>query len=121
MPRVKRGTQVRKRHATLLRLTKGYRHGRKNLFRQAKQAMLKAGQHAFRDRRTKKRVFRRLWIVRLNAAVRAHGLTYQDFITRATALNLGLNRKVLSELAQQSPEQFTAVVDRVKQGGSPTA
>jgi large subunit ribosomal protein L20 len=114
MPRVKRGTHVRRRHAALLALTKGYRHGRKNLYRQAKQAMLKAGQHAFRDRRTKKRVFRRLWIVRLNAAVRAHGLTYRDFTAKATAMNLGLNRKVLSELAVQSPEQFAAVVERVR-------
>ncbi len=107
---------VRKRHKTLLKLTKGYRHGRKNLYRQAKQAMLKAGQNAFRDRRSKKRTFRRLWIVRLNAAVRAHGLTYRDFIAKATVMNLGLNRKVLSELAVKSPDQFQVVVEKVKQG-----
>ncbi len=114
MPRVKRGTMVRKRHKALLALTRGYKHGRKNLYRQAKQAMLKAGEHARRDRRVKKRTFRRLWIVRLNAAVRAHGLTYRDFVAKATAMNLGLNRKVLSELAQQSPDQFTEVVEKVK-------
>ena len=116
MPRVKRGTMVRKRHKALLKLTKGYKHGRKNLFRQAKQAMLKAGEHARRDRRTKKRSFRRLWIVRLNAAVRAHGLTYGTFIAKATTMNLGLNRKVLSQLAQQNPGQFAEVVEKVKQG-----
>ena len=116
MPRVKRGTMVRKRHKALLEKTVGYRHGRKNLVRQAHQAMLKAGQHAFRDRRAKKRTFRRLWIVRLNAAVRAHGLTYRDFIFKATKLELGLNRKVLSELAQESPEAFAQVVEKVKNG-----
>jgi len=105
---------VRKRHKALLATTKGYRHGRKNLFRQAHQAMLKAGQHAFRDRRSKKRTFRRLWIVRLNAALRANGIGYRDFIFKANKMELGLNRKVLSELAQQSPEQFTAIVDKVK-------
>ena len=105
---------VRKRHKALLKLTKGYKHGRKNLFRQAKQAMLKAGENAFRDRRAKKRTFRRLWIVRLNAAVRAHGMTYHEFVAKANTMELGLNRKALSELAQVSPEQFTKIVDKVK-------
>lgn len=76
--------------------------------------MLKAGQNAFRDRRSKKRVFRRLWIVRLNAALRANGMIYRDFIAKSTAMNLGLNRKVLSELAQQSPERFAEIVEKVK-------
>ena len=114
MPRVKRGMMVRKRHKALLKLTKGYKHGRKNLYRQAKQAMLKAGENARRDRRNKKRSFRRLWIVRLNAAVRAHGMTYGNFIAKATIMNLGLNRKVLSELAVKNPDQFTEVVEKVK-------
>jgi len=107
---------VRKRHKALLALTKGYKHGRKNLYRQAKQAMLKAGQHAFRDRRAKKRNMRRLFIARLNAAVRLHGLSYSVFIDKAAKMNLGLNRKVLSELAQQNPTAFTEVVEKVKQG-----
>ena len=114
MPRVKRGTMVRKRHKALLATTKGYRHGRKNLVKQAHQAMLKAGQNAFRDRRTKKRTMRRLWIVRLNAAVRAHGMTYRDFIAKSNKMELGMNRKVLSELAQSSPDQFAKIMEKVK-------
>jgi large subunit ribosomal protein L20 len=114
MPRVKRGIMVRKRHKKILALAKGYRHGRKNLFRQAKQAILKAGQHAFRDRRTKKRNFRRLWIVRINAAIRPHGLSYSQFIRGLDKAEITINRKVLSELAVQEPEEFNKIADKVK-------
>lgn len=115
MARVKRGTTVRKRHKKLLKLTKGYKLGRKNLFRQAKQAVLKAGQHAYRDRRNKKRDFRRLWIVQLNAAVRGHELSYSQFIYGLDKTGLNLNRKVLAQLSIESPAQFSEVVAKVKE------
>lgn len=115
MPRVKRGMIAHKRHKNLLKLTKGYRHRRKNVYRLAKQAWLKAGEHAYRDRRRKKRVMRALWIIRLNAAVREHGLNYRDFIAGLKSANIQLNRKVLSELALTAPDEFTVVIDRVKQ------
>lgn len=114
MSRVKRGTQTRKRHKNLLKSTKGYLHGRKNLVKVARQASLRAMHNAFRDRRVKKRVFRSLWIVRLNAALRPHDLTYSKFIPLLKQSNLGLNRKVLSELAVQNPAAFEAVVAKVK-------
>ncbi len=114
MPRVKRGTIVRKRHKKILNLTKGYRHGRNNLFRQAKQAMLKAGQHAFRDRRNKKRNFRRLWIVKINAAVRAQDMSYSSFIRGLEKAQIDINRKVLSQMAVEQPEEFTKIVKKVK-------
>ena len=114
MARVKRGTSVRKRHKKILKLTKGYKLGRKNLYRQAKQAVLKAGQHAYRDRRNKKRDFRRLWIVQLNAAVRGHELSYSQFIYGLDKAGLKLNRKVLAQLSIESPTQFNEVVAKVK-------
>lgn len=114
MARVKRGLMTHKRHSKMLKATKGYRHGRKKIFRLAKQAWLKAGQHAYKDRRRKKREFRSLWIIRLNAAVRTHGMNYRDFIAGLATAKLNLNRKVLSELAVQSPEEFAKVVEKVK-------
>ncbi len=114
MSRVKRGTQTRKRHKNLLKRTKGFLHGRKNLVKVARQASLRAMHNAFRDRRTKKRVFRSLWIVRLNAALRTHDLTYSTFIPLLKKSNLGLNRKVLSELAVENPAAFDAVVAKAK-------
>lgn len=114
MSRVKRGTQARKRHNNLLRRTKGYLHGRKNLIKLAHQAVVRAMHNAFRDRRAKKRNFRSLWIVRLNAALRTHNLTYSTFIPKLRAANIELNRKVLAELAAEYPEQFSALVGRVK-------
>lgn len=114
MSRIKRGTIRSKKRQRLLKLTKGYRHGRKNLVKQAKQAMLRAGQNAYRDRRRKKREFRALWIIRLNAAVRGHDLTYRDFIYGLKKANLELNRKVLSELAVKAPEEFGKITERVK-------
>ncbi len=115
MPRVKRGTMVRKRHKKILALTKGYRHGRNNLFKRAKEAFLKAGQHAFRDRRIKKRDFRRLWIVKINAAVRLHGMSYSQFIFALDKTQLGLDRKVLAQLAVEQPEEFTKIVEKCKE------
>src|SRR3989344_5373913 len=114
MTRVKRGVQVRKRHKKILAATKGYKLGRSKLFKQAKQAYLKAGQHAYRDRRNKKRDFRRLWIVQRSDAVRAHGLNYRDFIFGLNKAELKMDRKVLSQLANQSPADFVKVVEKVK-------
>lgn len=114
MTRIKRGVMVRKSRKNLFKLTKGFRHGRKNLVRMAKQAVLKAGTYAYRDRRNKKRAFRRLWIVRLNAAVREHGLKYSIFINGLTKAKIELDRKVLSQIALENPEEFTKIVERVK-------
>ncbi len=114
MARVKRGLQARKRHKKIFGLAKGYKLGRKNIFRHAKQAVIKAGQFAYRDRRNKKRDFRRLWIVQLNAAVRAHDLSYSVFINGLDKSGLNLNRKVLSEMSAKAPEQFASVVNQVK-------
>ena len=114
MARVKRGTTVRKRHKKLLKLTKGYKLGRNKLFKQAKQAMLRAGEHAYRDRRNKKRDFRRLWIVQLNDAARAHDIEYSDFIYGMNKAGITLNRKVLAQLSIESPTQFAQVAAKVK-------
>ncbi len=115
MARVKRGIQARKRHKKLFTLTKGYKLGRKNIYRQAKQAVIKAGQHAYRDRRNKKRDFRALWIVQLNAAARAQGLSYSVFIHGLDLAEIKLNRKVLSQLSVKSPEQFEKITAKVKE------
>lgn len=114
MARVKRGTQSRKRHNNLFDRTKGFRHGRKNLVKVARQASLRAMHNAFRDRKAKKRTFRSLWIIRLNAALREHGLTYSRFIPLMGKAKITLNRKVLSELAVTEPEAFKAIVDKAK-------
>jgi large subunit ribosomal protein L20 len=114
MARVKRGLQVKKRHKKLLRLVKGYKLGRNNLFRQAKQALLKAGQFAYRDRRNKKRDFRRLWIVQINAAARLNGLSYSRLIAGLDKAKIRLNRKVLAELSTSAPQQFAAIVEKAK-------
>lgn len=114
MPRVKRAIQVKKRHKKILQATKGYKLGRSKLYRQAKQAYLKAGQYAYRDRRNKKRDMRSSWIIQINAAVRAHDLPYKDFIYGLTKADIRLNRKVLAELSITAPDQFAEVVEKVK-------
>ncbi|MEK7548547.1 MAG: 50S ribosomal protein L20 [Patescibacteria group bacterium] len=114
MARVKRGVAAHKRHLKLFGQTRGFKLGRKNLFRQAHQAWLKAGQFAYRDRHNKKRDFRRLWIVQLNAAVRSHGLTYGQFIFGQRLAKIDLDRKVLAALSIESQSQFAAVVAKVK-------
>jgi large subunit ribosomal protein L20 len=115
MARVKGGVTTHARHKKMLSLTKGYKHGRKNLFRLAKQAVLKAGTFAYRDRKVKKRTFRGHWIVVLNAAVRKHDLSYSQFIYGLHKAQITLNRRVLAELAANHPEQFDAIVAQVKQ------
>ncbi|MBN8488902.1 MULTISPECIES: 50S ribosomal protein L20 [Ideonella] len=114
MPRVKRGVTARARHKKILALAKGFRGRRKNVFRIAKQAVMKAGQYAYRDRRTKKRVFRQLWIARINAATRGLGLTYSKFIAGLKKAQIDLDRKVLSDMAIHDPAAFAAIVDKVK-------
>jgi large subunit ribosomal protein L20 len=114
MPRVKRGKQHVKRRKNLLAKTKGMMWGRKSNIRQARTAMLKAGAHAFRDRRAKKRMFRRLWQVRLNAALRPLGMNYSRFIGALSKTNISLDRKVLAALAKDYPAIFAKLVESIK-------
>ena len=114
MSRVKRGVQAKKRHKKILKLAKGYRGARSRTFKVANQAVLKAGQYAYRDRRRRKRDFRSLWISRINAAVRELGLTYSKFINLLNKNSSGLNRKVLSDLCINDPESFRKLVDSLK-------
>ena len=114
MPRVKRGIQTHKRHSNLLERAKGFRTGRRTLFKRASEALLKAGKFAYRDRRTKKRQLRRGWIVRINAAVREHGMTYSAFTAAATKAGIIVNRKMLAEMALQEPAALEALVKKVQ-------
>jgi large subunit ribosomal protein L20 len=114
MSRVKRGVTARARHKKILALAKGYRGRRKNVFRVAKQAVMRAGQYAYRDRRTKKRVFRYLWIARINAASRNAGLTYSKFMAGLKKASIEIDRKVLADMAVNDPAAFSSIVDRVK-------
>ena len=114
MSRVKRGVTVKKRHKKILAKTKGFRHGRKNLVKMSRQADLKAGQYAYRDRRVKKRDFRRLWILQINAACRLNGIKYSTFMNGLKKAKIDLDRKVLSQIAQENPEEFKKLVEKVK-------
>lgn len=114
MPRVKRGTTVKAKHKKLLSNTKGFRHGRKNLVRMARQADLKAGLYAYRDRRNKKRDFRRLWIIQINAACKLNDIKYGIFINGLKTHKIELDRKVLSQIAQENPEEFKKLVEKVR-------
>lgn len=114
MPRVKRGMGHVKKRRNLMRRVKGFEAGRKNLIKLAKTAETKAGVHAFRDRRRKKRQFRNLWQIRINAAVRATGTNYSKFMGALKKKNAQLDRKVLSEIANKQPEIFKAIVNLAK-------
>lgn len=114
MPRVKRGTTKHKKREKILKETKGFMFGRKNKKRLAKQALLKAWTYAFRDRRAKKRDFRRLWNVKINAAAREHGMKYSEFINLLKKNNIEIDRKTLADLAENEPAAFEAVVNKVK-------
>ncbi len=114
MTRVKRGVMTKKRHKNILKQAKGFRWGRKNLFRKAKEAVIKAGKYAHRDRRAKKRDFRSLWIVRLNNALRENGMKYSQFVNLASKKKIGLDRKVLSQMAVEQPAIFKAFVEKIK-------
>ena len=114
MARVSRGVTARARHKKVLKRAKGYYGRRKNVFRVAKQAVDKARQYAYRDRRVRKRDFRSLWIQRINAAVRLHGLTYSQFIHGFSKTEIELDRKMLSEIAIADPDTFKNIVETVK-------
>ncbi|MCW5720928.1 MAG: 50S ribosomal protein L20 [Devosia sp.] len=114
MARVKRGVTAHARHKKVLKAAEGYYGRRKSTIRIAKQAVEKAGQYAYRDRRVKKRNFRALWIQRINAAVREHGLTYGRFIDGLSKAEVAVDRKVLSDLAITQPEAFGALVAKAK-------
>lgn len=114
MPRVKRGVTARARHKKIIAAAKGYRGRRNNVFRIAKQAVMRAGQYAYRDRRNKKRVFRALWITRINAGAREHGMTYSVFINGLKKASIELDRKVLADMAVTDKAAFAAIVNQVK-------
>jgi large subunit ribosomal protein L20 len=114
MARVKRGVTARRRHKKVLKLAKGYYAARSRVFRVAKQAVIKAAQYAYRDRRQRKRQFRALWIVRINAASRANGLSYSRLIAGLRKANIGLDRRVLADLAVFDKPAFAAVVEQAK-------
>lgn len=115
MPRVKRGIMTHKRHHRILKDASGYWGGKSRLFKTAKEAVMKSGNYAYRDRRNRKRDFRRMWIARINAACRLNGMQYSKFISAMTKLNIQIDRKMFSEIAIADPETFTALVNRAKE------
>lgn len=114
MARVKRGVVARARHKKILKAAKGYYGARSRVYRVAFQAVIKAGQYAFRDRRAKKREFRQLWIARINAAVRFHGLSYSKFINGLKKANIEIDRKILADIAVYDQVTFKALVEKVR-------
>ncbi|BEH13996.1 50S ribosomal protein L20 [Marinobacter shengliensis] len=114
MARVKRGVVARRRHKKILKQAKGYYGARSRVFRVAKQAVIKAGQYAYRDRRNRKRAFRALWIARINAGARANGLSYSRLIAGLKQANVEIDRKVLADLAMNEQQAFAAVVEKAK-------
>ena len=114
MPRSVNAVASRAKRKKVLKQAKGYFGRRKNVFTVAKNAVEKAGQYAYRDRKNKKRSFRALWITRINAGAREHGLTYSELINKLDEKNITLNRKVLADLAMNNPETFKALVEQVK-------
>ncbi len=114
MARVKRGNVARKRRKKILKLAKGFRGSHSRLFRIANQQVMKALRNAYRDRRKRKRDFRRLWITRINAAARAHGISYSQLIGRLKQANIEINRKMLAQLAVLDPEGFSKVIEIAK-------
>ncbi|GGC75962.1 50S ribosomal protein L20 [Marinobacter halophilus] len=114
MARVKRGVVARRRHKKILNQAKGYYGARSRVYRVAKQAVIKAGQYAYRDRRNRKRAFRALWIARINAGARANGLSYSRLIAGLKKANVEIDRKVLADLAMNEQQAFTAVVEKAK-------
>src|SRR5512134_637364 len=116
MPRVKRGVTARARHKKVLDQAKGYRGRRNSVYRVAKEAVMKAGQYAYRDRRTKKREFRALWIARINAAARELGMTYSAFMNGLKKASIDVDRKVLADLAVHDKEAFARIANQAKSG-----
>lgn len=116
MPRVKRGVTARARHKKVTAQAKGYRGARKNVFRVAKQAVAKAGQYQYRDRRQRKRQFRALWIARINAAARECGMSYSRFMNGLAKAAIDIDRKVLSDIAIHDKNAFAALAEKAKAG-----
>lgn len=115
MARVKRGVQANRRHKKVLARAKGYYGARSRVYRVAVQAVMKAGQYAYRDRRNKKRSFRRLWIARINAGARLNGLSYSRFINGLKKANIEIDRRVLADIAMHDSVAFTALTEKAKQ------
>lgn len=118
MPRARGGFKTRRRRKKLLKMAKGYYSARSRLFRVATEAVDRALLHAYRDRRRKKREFRSLWIVRINAAVRALGMTYSQFMSKLKNVDIKLNRKALADIAYHDPKAFTNLLETVKKGNA---
>ena len=114
MPRVKGGPSARKRHKKIIKLAKGYRGTRSKLYKRAKEATIRAGEHAFAGRKIRKRDMRRLWIKRINAALTPYEISYSRFIPALKRAKIDLNRKMLSEIALNDPEGFKEIVEKVK-------
>lgn len=114
MARVKRGVVTRKAHKKVLKAAKGYIGSRHKQFTTANQAVIKAGQYAYRDRRQKKRQFRRLWIARINAAARINGMTYSRFINGLSKAGIEVDRKVLSDIAIHDAQAFSVIAEKAK-------
>ena len=114
MSKIKRGVTARARHKKILKKAKGYYGARSRVYRVAKQAVIKAAQYAYRDRRTKKRVFRALWIVRVNAAARLNGLSYSVFMHGLKKLAIDIDRRVLADIAVHDMPAFAALAEQVK-------
>ena len=114
MTRVKRGTTSLKRRKNILKMTKGFRFGRSTKERQANEALFSAGRHAFNDRRKKKGIFRKLWNIRINASLHGEDLSYSKLIKSLNDKNIKLNRKMLAELSDKSPEAYQSVLNEVK-------
>ena len=115
MPRVKRGVTARARHKKVLAKAKGYYGARSRVYRVAKQAVIKAAQYAYRDRKNRKREFRALWIVRINAEARVHGMTYSTFMNGLNKSGIEIDRKVLADIAVHDKEAFASLVNQVKE------
>lgn len=114
MPRVKRGVQARARHKKVLKQAKGYYGARSRVYRVAHQAVIKAGQYAYRDRRQRKRQFRQLWITRINAAARINGLSYSRFINGLKKASIEIDRKVLADIAVHDQNAFAVLAEKAK-------
>ncbi len=115
--RVKRGSVLRKRHKKILKLAKGFKGARSRIFKVANTAVMKKLKYQYRDRRRLKNNMRRLWIVRINAAVRQHGLSYSKFMNALKKSSVSINRKMLADLAVNEPDAFTVIVETVKSAG----
>lgn len=114
MPRVKRGVTARAKHKKVLKAAEGYYGARSRVFRVAKQAVIKASQYAYQGRKQRKRQFRALWVMRINAAVREHGMTYSRFIQALNKAEIKIDRKILADLAVQEPNAFAVIVSQAK-------